>query len=283
MHQHDLDTHRLQQRDVGHERIQQPCCTPRRQTPRRTCCCGTCGYRARRAHPVDELRVTGGRVVGSRRRRGAGLGGREVGLGIHGRDYNAPPCRMYLKVPRRRGQAPSARHPDGAADARQQQGQPPRRPQEQQAGKPARAARRRIARRAPASREGCVRCDGRAHAAPRASAARGRRTEPGPADHVPESLPVSGKRDEIARAIAGHQVVIVCGETGSARPRSCRRSVDLGRGLGAGGTGLIGHTQPRRLAASSTGRRIAEGSARRSAKWSATRCALPTISRRARP
>ncbi|MBC8924055.1 hypothetical protein IAI17_40380, partial [Escherichia coli] len=61
----------------------------------------------------------------------------------------------------------------------------------------------------------------------------------------PESLPVSGKRDEIARAIAGHQVVIVCGETGSGKttqlPKIC---LDLGRGLGAGGTGLIGHTQP---------------------------------------
>ena len=70
---------------------------------------------------------------------------------------------------------------------------------------------------------------------------------------------MSGKRDEIARAIAGHQVVIVCGETGSGKttqlPKIC---LDLGRGLGAGGTGLIGHTQPRRLAASSTGRRIAE-------------------------
>ncbi|WP_133670557.1 ATP-dependent RNA helicase HrpA [Burkholderia pseudomallei] len=71
-----------------------------------------------------------------------------------------------------------------------------------------------------------------------------------------ESLPVSGKRDEIARAIAAHPVVIVCGETGSGKttqlPKIC---LALGRGLGAG---LIGHTQPRRLAASSTGRRIAE-------------------------
>ncbi|HEM7810637.1 TPA: ATP-dependent RNA helicase HrpA [Burkholderia multivorans] len=75
----------------------------------------------------------------------------------------------------------------------------------------------------------------------------------------PESLPVSGRRDEIARAIAAHQVVIVSGETGSGKttqlPKIC---LELGRGLGAGGTGLIGHTQPRRLAASSTGRRIAE-------------------------
>lgn len=74
-----------------------------------------------------------------------------------------------------------------------------------------------------------------------------------------ESLPVSGKRDEIARAIAAHPVVIVCGETGSGKttqlPKIC---LALGRGLGSGGAGLIGHTQPRRLAASSTGRRIAE-------------------------
>ncbi len=75
----------------------------------------------------------------------------------------------------------------------------------------------------------------------------------------PESLPVSSRRDEIARAIAAHQVVIVCGETGSGKttqlPKIC---LELGRGLGAGGTGLIGHTQPRRIAASSVAKRIAE-------------------------
>ncbi|CAN0622064.1 ATP-dependent RNA helicase HrpA [Burkholderia multivorans] len=82
---------------------------------------------------------------------------------------------------------------------------------------------------------------------------------PVPPITFPESLPVSGRRDEIARAISDHQVVIVCGETGSGKttqlPKIC---LALGRGRGAGGTGLIGHTQPRRLAASSTGRRIAE-------------------------
>ncbi|WP_042287356.1 ATP-dependent RNA helicase HrpA, partial [Burkholderia gladioli] len=82
---------------------------------------------------------------------------------------------------------------------------------------------------------------------------------PIPPISFPESLPVSGKREEIARAIAANQVVIVCGETGSGKttqlPKIC---LELGRGLGAGGKGLIGHTQPRRLAASSTGRRIAE-------------------------
>ena len=72
-------------------------------------------------------------------------------------------------------------------------------------------------------------------------------------------LPVSARRDEIAAAIQANQVVIVSGETGSGKttqlPKIC---LALGRGLGAGGTGLIGHTQPRRIAASATGRRIAE-------------------------
>ncbi|KUY87038.1 ATP-dependent RNA helicase HrpA [Burkholderia territorii] len=159
-----------------------------------------------------------------------------------------------------RANAPSAKHPDGAADARQQQGQPPR-GQQQQAGKPPRGPRGDEPRREPGQPA--------TKGAPQAAGERGPRRErppraavapnPVPPITYPESLPVSGKRDEIARAIAGHQVVIVCGETGSGKttqlPKIC---LDLGRGLGAGGTGLIGHTQPRRLAASSTGRRIAE-------------------------
>src|SRR6185437_3915553 len=93
--------------------------------------------------------------------------------------------------------------------------------------------------------------------APRAS----RVVEPNPIPPItfPEALPVSGRRDEIAKAIAQNQVVIVSGETGSGKttqlPKIC---LALGRGLGAGGKGLIGHTQPRRIAASATGRRIAE-------------------------
>ena len=82
---------------------------------------------------------------------------------------------------------------------------------------------------------------------------------PVPPIEFPPALPVSGRREEIARAIRDNQVVIVSGETGSGKttqlPKIC---LSLGRGLGAGGTGLIGHTQPRRIAASATGRRIAE-------------------------
>ncbi|GAA3218174.1 ATP-dependent RNA helicase HrpA [Actinocorallia longicatena] len=71
----------------------------------------------------------------------------------------------------------------------------------------------------------------------------------------PEQLPVSQKKDEILAAIRDHQVVIVAGETGSGKttqiPKIC---LELGRGV----KGLIGHTQPRRLAARTVGERIAE-------------------------
>ena len=75
----------------------------------------------------------------------------------------------------------------------------------------------------------------------------------------PESLPVSARRDEISRALRDHQVIIVCGETGSGKTTQLPKiALELGRGLGAGGRGLIGHTQPRRLAATSVAKRIAD-------------------------
>ncbi|WP_459547132.1 ATP-dependent RNA helicase HrpA [Nocardia sp. X0981] len=71
----------------------------------------------------------------------------------------------------------------------------------------------------------------------------------------PEQLPVTGRRDDIAAAIAAHQVVVVAGETGSGKttqiPKIC---LELGRGI----RGAIGHTQPRRLAARTVAERIAE-------------------------
>ena len=61
------------------------------------------------------------------------------------------------------------------------------------------------------------------------------------------------------RAVADHQVVIVCGETGSGKTTQLPKiALAMGRGRGAGGSGLIGHTQPRRIAASSVAKRIAE-------------------------
>ena len=79
----------------------------------------------------------------------------------------------------------------------------------------------------------------------------------------PESLPVSGKRDEITAAIAAHQVVIVCGETGSGKTTQLPKiALSMGRGKLNYAPGqrakLIGHTQPRRIAASSVAKRIAE-------------------------
>ncbi len=79
----------------------------------------------------------------------------------------------------------------------------------------------------------------------------------------PESLPVTGRREEIAAAISTHQVVIVCGETGSGKTTQLPKILlAMGRGklnYPAGQRGkLIGHTQPRRIAASSVAKRIAE-------------------------
>ncbi|MFI6442765.1 ATP-dependent RNA helicase HrpA [Streptomyces sp. NPDC050759] len=76
-----------------------------------------------------------------------------------------------------------------------------------------------------------------------------------PAVSYPEQLPVSQKKDDIAAAIRDHQVVIVAGETGSGKttqiPKIC---LELGRGV----KGMIGHTQPRRIAARTVAERVAE-------------------------
>ncbi|MDO7692422.1 MAG: ATP-dependent RNA helicase HrpA, partial [Burkholderiaceae bacterium] len=75
--------------------------------------------------------------------------------------------------------------------------------------------------------------------------------------NFPESLPVSAKRDEIMALMREHQVVVVCGETGSGKTTQLpKMALALGRGRINGG-GLIGHTQPRRIAASSVAKRIA--------------------------
>ncbi|MFI5380902.1 MAG: DEAD/DEAH box helicase, partial [Tepidisphaerales bacterium] len=85
-------------------------------------------------------------------------------------------------------------------------------------------------------------CSGRAGAIPRTI-------------HYPPDLPISQKRQEIAKAISENQVVVICGETGSGKttqlPKIC---LELGRGV----DGMIGHTQPRRIAARAVSSRIAE-------------------------
>ncbi|SPA16395.1 ATP-dependent helicase [Cupriavidus taiwanensis] len=90
-----------------------------------------------------------------------------------------------------------------------------------------------------------------------------RPVNPLPPITFPEALPVSARRDEIAAALLANQVVIVSGETGSGKttqlPKIC---LSIGRGPGRGpgqmSGGLIGHTQPRRIAATSTAKRIAQ-------------------------
>jgi len=78
---------------------------------------------------------------------------------------------------------------------------------------------------------------------------------PLPQIRYPEELPVSQRREEIKALLAKNQVVIVCGETGSGKttqlPKMC---LELGRGLN--GQSIV-HTQPRRLAATATAKRIA--------------------------
>jgi ATP-dependent helicase HrpA len=86
------------------------------------------------------------------------------------------------------------------------------------------------------------------------AAARVRRAASVPALHYPD-LPVSQHREEIRRALQDHPVVILAGETGSGKttqlPKIC---LEAGRGV----AGVIGHTQPRRIAARAVGARIAE-------------------------
>src|SRR3989442_1209877 len=76
-----------------------------------------------------------------------------------------------------------------------------------------------------------------------------------PRPEFPPELPICARREEIAKAISSHEVVIVCGETGSGKttqlPKIC---LDIGRGI----HGLIGHTQPRRIAARATATRVAQ-------------------------
>src|SRR6266542_2811690 len=80
-----------------------------------------------------------------------------------------------------------------------------------------------------------------------------RRRDGVPRISYPPALPVSQRKDEIGAAIRDHQVVVLAGETGSGKttqlPKIC---LELGRGV----RGMIGHTQPRRLAARAVGYKV---------------------------
>ncbi|MFL9877945.1 ATP-dependent RNA helicase HrpA [Herbaspirillum rhizosphaerae] len=135
-----------------------------------------------------------------------------------------------------------ARRPERAA-GQPEQGQPKGQSKQQgQPGAPAQRGQRNQQR------------PERAQSAPSAPPAPPVRN-PLPEITFPEELPVSGRRQEIAEALQANQVIIVSGETGSGKttqlPKICLQ-------LGRGEKGLIGHTQPRRIAASSTAKRIAQ-------------------------
>ncbi|WP_228893547.1 ATP-dependent RNA helicase HrpA [Pseudoduganella aquatica] len=157
--------------------------------------------------------------------RGAQRGGQQ---GQAGRAARAP------------GGAPGARTPGQPRPAQAGEGRAPRPPRTESDGgeRGGRGQRARLTPEEVAARE--------AEAAFR---------NPIPPITFPEDLPVSGRREEIAEALMKHQVIIVSGETGSGKttqlPKIC---LELGRGR----KGLIGHTQPRRIAASSTAKRIAQ-------------------------
>jgi ATP-dependent helicase HrpA len=89
----------------------------------------------------------------------------------------------------------------------------------------------------------------------RSSALRAARAAAVPVVTYPDDLPVAARRAEILETLRAHQVVVICGETGSGKSTQLPKMLlELGYGV----AGAIGHTQPRRLAARSLSRRIAE-------------------------
>ncbi|HEY0061546.1 MAG TPA: ATP-dependent RNA helicase HrpA [Telluria sp.] len=192
---------------------------------------------------------------------GEGQGDRSPRPPREGQPARAPREGHAPRAPRE-GQAPGAAR-EGQAAGAAREGQPPRAPREGQPNRLPREAR-------PAAPSGASDASGVA-VAPAASptarpprppregapdrAPREQIRTPLPAITFPEDLPVSGRRGDIAKALLENQVIIVSGETGSGKttqlPKIC---LELGRGV----KGLIGHTQPRRIAASSTAKRIAQ-------------------------
>ncbi|WP_190287731.1 ATP-dependent RNA helicase HrpA [Massilia sp. NR 4-1] len=166
-----------------------------------------------------------------------------------------PPARQPGARPQRAPAPAGAVPPGGPRGAPQQPAQTARAGGAQSGGRPA-SAPGGAALQGQGRREERPRLTDEERAARQAArAAETAFRNPMPPITFPEELPVSGRREEIAQALRKHQVVIVSGETGSGKttqlPKIC---LELGRGQ----KGLIGHTQPRRIAASSTAKRIAQ-------------------------
>ena len=133
------------------------------------------------------------------------------------------PPRARRRRPRRK---PATRHTDGSGEPRQiqptREARPTRGPRESREARAERYARRRASV---------------------------------PTITYPDDLPIAARRDDIAAAIRDHQVVVVAGETGSGKTTQLPKILlELGRGI----HGMIGHTQPRRIAARAVGERLAE-------------------------
>ena len=154
------------------------------------------------------------------------------------RESRPNPDRRGARAPERRGTPESRRPGAGRPEARSSQG----------------SQTRNDARPQQRSAQGADRkTEGRARGREKLTFAE--RRNPIPPFELMPGLPVSERAPEIIRAIEENQVIIVCGETGSGKttqlPKICLMA-------GRGQTGRIGHTQPRRIAASSIARRIAE-------------------------
>lgn len=115
-----------------------------------------------------------------------------------------------------------------------------------------RRLRRRLRQTNPADQE---RMESLRQQVAAARARKTQRTANRPVVDFAMDLPIHARLDDIRTAMQSHQLIVLCGETGSGKttqlPKLC---LDIGRGI----DGLIGHTQPRRLAAQAVARRIAE-------------------------
>lgn len=136
------------------------------------------------------------------------------------------------------------------------------RPDDRRRGKPAQNGRPRPqnpeAKGSPASEESPVRNKPAAENRPRREERRlsyAERRTPVPPFELMPGLPVTEHGEELVRAVRDNRVVIVCGETGSGKTTQLPKIAMM---AGRGETGMIAHTQPRRIAASSVAKRIAE-------------------------